>query len=215
MFRVSIRSWIKDSARAYDDITTKLISEVFEQLPIPDPARVQLKEIPFSVFWEIFRTSRSGSSEFFRYCYCGIRGKRDLPFACYLRYRRKTLRHPEIPGDREQKDHPRPGAYVIPFAQREMVDIFMSGIDPRLSDALVDSLSEIFHEYPKAIIDSIETMNDDEKTSLKTQFQPKSDELVTRISTYIDNYRASNLIPSSTWLYRFRKPNLRRWQNRW
>ncbi len=71
----------------------------------------------------------------------------------------------------------------------------MSGIDPRLSDALVDSLSEIFHEYPKAIIDSIETMNDEEKTSLKAQFQPKSDELVTRISTYIGNYRESNLIP--------------------
>lgn len=84
---------------------------------------------------------------------------------------------------------------MIPFAQREMVDIFMSGIDPRLTDALVDSLSEIFHAFPQAIVDSIETMNDDEKTSLKTQFEPQSNELVMRIATYIDNYRASNTGP--------------------
>jgi hypothetical protein len=71
----------------------------------------------------------------------------------------------------------------------------MSGIDPRLTDALVESLSEIFHEYPQAIIDSIETMNDAEKFNLKTQFQPKSDELVMRISTYMKNYRASNVVP--------------------
>ena len=87
------------------------------------------------------------------------------------------------------------GAYVVPFAQREMVDIFMSGIDPRLTGALVESLSEIFREYPKAIVDSIENLNDDEKSSLKIQFQPQSDVLIERISTYIDNYRASNTAP--------------------
>ena len=89
------------------------------------------------------------------------------------------------------------------------------GIDPRFTDALVDSLSEIFHAFPQAIVDSIETMNDDEKTSLKTQFEPQSNELVMRIATYIDNYRASNTGRSSTWLCRFRNLNLRQWQNRW
>ncbi len=44
------QEWIKDLSRAYDAITTRLISEVFEQLPIPDPARVQLKAIPFLYF---------------------------------------------------------------------------------------------------------------------------------------------------------------------
>ena len=84
---------------------------------------------------------------------------------------------------------------MIPFAQREMVDIFMSGVDSRLVTALVESLAEIFNEYPQAIVDSIETMGEDEKSNLKNQFQPKSDELVEQISTYLNNYRLSNSTP--------------------
>ncbi len=102
------------------------------------------------------------------------------------------LKYAEI---ENRKITPEYGAYVIPFAQREMVDIFMSGVDSRLVTALVESLAEIFNEYPQAIVDSIETMGEDEKSNLKNQFQPKSDELVERISTYLDNYRASNSTP--------------------
>jgi hypothetical protein len=38
------QSRIRDLGSAYDDITTKAISAVFEQLPIPDTARAHLKE---------------------------------------------------------------------------------------------------------------------------------------------------------------------------
>ena len=44
------QSLINDLSTAYDDITTRAIAEVLEQLPIPDPARAQLKEIPFLLF---------------------------------------------------------------------------------------------------------------------------------------------------------------------
>jgi hypothetical protein len=189
------QSRIQDLSTAYDDITTRVISEVFEQLPIPDPARAQLKEIPF-IFFEKF----SGALDPMVQNLSGIVvvgfGENEI-FPSLVTYAIEgrlsgTLKYKEIENKKITLES---GAYVIPFAQREMVDIFMSGIDPRLTNALVESLTEIFHEYPQAIIDSIETMNDDEKSSLKTQFQPQSDDLITRISMYIDNYRASNTVP--------------------
>jgi hypothetical protein len=84
---------------------------------------------------------------------------------------------------------------VIPFAQREMVDIFMAGMDSRLAGALVESLAAIFQEYPRSIVDSIESLGDEEKANIKNLFQPKSDELTAQISEYLTNYMNSNIIP--------------------
>ncbi len=189
------QSRIRDLGSAYDDITTKAISAVFEQLPIPDTARAQLKEIPFLLFGKFAGPLDPMVNNFSGIVIAGFGEKEIFPsLVTYAIDGRLSgsLKYKEIESKKITLEN---GAFVIPFAQREMVDIFMSGIDPRLTDALVDSLSEIFHAFPQAIVDSIETMNDDEKTSLKTQFEPQSNELVTRIATYIDNYRASNTGP--------------------
>jgi hypothetical protein len=189
------QSRIRDLGSAYDDITTKAISAVFEQLPIPDTARAQLKEIPFLLFGKFAGPFDPMVNNFSGIVIAGFGEKEIFPsLVTYAIDGRLSgsLKYKEIESKKITLEN---GAFVIPFAQREMVDIFMSGIDPRLTDALVDSLSEIFHAFPLAIVDSIETMNDDEKTSLKTQFEPQSNELVTRIATYIDNYRASNTGP--------------------
>ena len=189
------QSFIKELSIAYDDITTRVISEVLEQLPIPDPARAQLKEIPFLFFGKYSGPLDPMVQNFSGIVIAGFGEKEIFPsFVTYAIEGRLSgaLKYKET---ENKKITLETGAYVIPFAQREMVDIFMSGIDPRLTDALVESLSEIFHEYPNAIVDSIENLNDDEKSSLKKQFQPQSDVLIERISTYIDNYRASNTVP--------------------
>ncbi len=188
-------SRIQELSKAYDEILTKVIAEVFEQLPIPDTARAQLKEIPF-VFFEKFSGSLDPMAQNFSGIVIAGFGEKEI-FPSLVAYAIEgrlsgILKYKEIENKKITLEN---GAYVIPFAQHEMVDIFMSGIDPRLTDALVESLTEIFHEYPQAIIDSIGTLNDDEKSSLKTRVQPQSDELITRISTYIDNYRASNIVP--------------------
>jgi hypothetical protein len=186
---------IKDLSKSYDDITTGAISEVFEQLPIPDPARAQLKEIPFLFFGKYSGPLDPMVQNFSGLVIAGFGEKEIFPSLVSYTVEGRlsgTLKYKET---ENKKITLGTGAYVIPFAQRGMVDIFMSGMDPRLTDALVESLSEILHDYPQAIIDSIETLNDDEKSRLKTQFQPQSDELVARISTYINNYRTSNTGP--------------------
>jgi hypothetical protein len=187
--------FIKELSKAWDATTTRAMSEIFEQLPIPEPAQVQLKEIPFLLFGRFAGDLDPAYQNFSGIVIAGFGEKEVFPslvsyaidgrLAGTLKYRELGIKTISL----------RDSAYVIPFAEREMVDIFMSSIDPRLTDALVTSLSEIFHEYPPAIIDSIETMSEEEKTNLKTQFEPKSDELAARISTYLENYRASNTAP--------------------
>jgi hypothetical protein len=186
---------IKDLTTSYDEITTRVISEVFEQLPIPDLARAQLKEIPFLFFGKYSGSLDPMVQNFSGIVIAGFGEKEIFPSLVTYSIEGRLSGLLKYKETENKKITLETGAYVIPFAQREMVDIFMSGIDPRLTDALVESLSEIFHQFPQAIVDSIETMNDDEKSSLKTQFQPQSDELISRISTYIDNYRASNIGP--------------------
>lgn len=186
---------IRDLSKTYDDITTRAISEVFEQLPIPDLARAQLKEIPFLFFGKYSGSLDPMVQNFSGIVIAGFGEKEIFPSLVTFAIEGRLSGALKYKETENKKITLETGAYVIPFAQREMVDIFMSGIDPRLIDALVESLSEIFHQFPQAIVDSIETMKDDEKSSLKTQFQPQSDELISRISTYIDNYRASNIGP--------------------
>jgi hypothetical protein len=189
------QSRMQDLSKAYDNVTTRVISEVFEQLPIPDPARAQLKEIPFLFFGKYAGALDPMTQNFSGIVIAGFGEKEIFPSLVTYAIEGRLAGSLKYKETENKQITLGTGAYVIPFAQREMVDIFMSGIDPRLTDALVESLSEIFHEYPQVIVDSIETMNDDEKSSLKTQFQPQSDVLVERISTYIDNYRASNTGP--------------------
>jgi hypothetical protein len=189
------KSRIKELSIAYDDITTRVISEVLEQLPIPDPARAQLKEIPFLFFGKYSGLLDPMVQNFSGIVIAGFGEKEIFPSLVTYAIEGRLSGALKYKETENKKISLQTGAYVIPFAQREMVDIFMSGIDPRLTDALVESLSEIFHEYPNAIVDSIENLNDDEKSLLKKQFQPQSDVLIERISTYIDNYRASNTVP--------------------
>jgi hypothetical protein len=189
------QSWIKDLSTAYDEITSRVIFEVFEQLPIPDTARAQLKEIPFLFFGKYSELTDPMAQNFSGVVIVGFGEKEIFPSLVSYAIEGRLSGALKYKETENKKITLRTGAYVVPFAQREMVDIFMSGIDPRLTDALVESLSEIFREYPKAITDSIENLNDDEKSNLMKQFQPQSDILIERISTYIDNYRASNTTP--------------------
>jgi hypothetical protein len=189
------QSLIKELSAAYDDITTRGIAEVFEQLPIPDPARAQLKEIPFLFFGKYSGPLDPMAQNFSGMVIAGFGEKEIFPSLVTYAIEGRLSGALKYKETENKKITLGTSAYVIPFAQREMVDIFMSGIDPRLTNALVESLSEIFHAYPNAIVDSIETLNDEEKSSLKKQFQPQSDVLVERISTYIDNYRTSNTGP--------------------
>ncbi|MDD1668310.1 MAG: hypothetical protein LUO97_00770, partial [Methanomicrobiales archaeon] len=86
-------------------------------------------------------------------------------------------------------------AIIIPFAQREMVDIFMSGLDPRFMGGFLAGLAKTFEEYPQLIIDSIEKLTDEEKGGLKAKFGETSKEIVLQIQNQLASYQAFNSTP--------------------
>ena len=188
-------SFVRDLSASYDAVTTKAMSDIFEELPIPEKARVQLKEIPFLYYATFGGTADPASAAFSGVVITGF-GHREI-FPSLVSYAIEgrlagTLKYREVSTKKVTLER---GAWVVPVEQQEMVDIFLSGIDPRLTDALIGSLAEVFVQYPQAIVDSIETMSDEEKANVKNLFQPKSDELVDRISSYMTHYRASKIAP--------------------
>ena len=179
----------------YDAILEKAITDILEQLPIPDPARVQLKAIPFLFFMKNAGEGDPASRNFSGIVITGFGRTEIFPgLVTYGIEGRLTgiLKYTEIENRRISLEN---GAYVIPFAQREMVDIFMAGMDPRLYNALIESLAAVLQELPQSIIDSIDSLDDTDKANIKNQFQPKTDELIAQISGYLNNYRNSNVIP--------------------
>ena len=75
---------------------------------------------------------------------------------------------------------------IVPFAQREMVDMFMSGIDPSFSDAIRDGLKKIFSSLPGRLNSSHGLNLSNEQTSAISHdfdaiLQQFSEELVDKI----------------------------------
>ncbi len=185
----------KELVAGFDEITTKAISDVFEQLPITDEARVQLKAMPVLFFIKNAGPEDPASQDFSGLVITGF-GKKEI-FPALVTYAIQgrlsgILKYREIENKKISFEK---SGYVMPFAQQEMVDTFMAGMDHRFFDALIESLEAIFQEFPRSIIDGIETIDDAEKANLKTLIQPRSDELISQISTFLNNYRNSNVIP--------------------
>jgi hypothetical protein len=185
----------KELSAAFDEISTKAIGDVFEQLPIIDEARVQLKEMPVLFFLKNAGADDPASQDFSGIVVTGF-GKKEV-FPSLVTYAIQgrlggILKYKEIENRQITLEK---GGYVIPFAQQEMVDTFMAGMDHRFFDALLESLAAIFQEFPRSIVDGIETLDETEKANIKTQIQPRSDDLINQISTFLNNYRNSNVIP--------------------
>jgi hypothetical protein len=185
----------KELFASFDEISTKAISDVFEQLPLTDDARTQLKQMPVLLFLKNAGSEDPAAQDFSGIVITGF-GKKEV-FPSLVTYAIQgrlggILKYKEI--ENRQITLEKSG-YVIPFAQQEMVDTFMSGMDHRFFNALLESLSTIFQEFPRSIIDGIESMDEAEKANIKTLIQPRSDDLINQISTFLSNYRNSNVIP--------------------
>ncbi|MFQ5788150.1 MAG: hypothetical protein ACE5H1_09240 [Thermodesulfobacteriota bacterium] len=89
-------------------------------------------------------------------------------------------------------------ASIVPFAQREMVDTFMEGVDPSYREIQESYLSEIFREYAGIIVDSIYEFSDEEKKKLKEKIAASGQEIVKDLSEKLQEYRIEKNISPVT-----------------
>jgi ATP-dependent protease HslVU (ClpYQ) peptidase subunit len=179
----------------YEEKLTQAITDVFEALPLNEEATKQLKSIPVLFFVKSTGTLDPLSQDFSGVVIAGF-GEKDI-FPSLVTYwiegrLNKKLKYTERNNIRISFKN---GAEIVPFAQHEMVDIFLSGMDAGLEEALLHSIGETLHTYPESMIDSIEEISDEMKSKYKRTFQVNTDEIMKNLTEELNNYRLSNFAP--------------------
>lgn len=85
-------------------------------------------------------------------------------------------------------------AAIIPFAQREMVYTFMEGVSPDYEKEIEKYFYQVCDEYPKIIIDSIDKLNEKEKTELKGRFIKISKDWLKNYRIRLKKYREMKFV---------------------
>jgi hypothetical protein len=84
-------------------------------------------------------------------------------------------------------------ASITPFAQDEMVHMFMTGVDPKYQSAIEDDLSILFKDYSNVVDDlkSLKELSEDKKISIKKELDKVNLEIrekyINGLKTYRDN----------------------------
>lgn len=178
-------SHIKDIIERYSKKIDEIIKEVFEKLPISKHNLDLLKEIAGSLFSKFYIISEDISGVVI----AGFGEKDTFPslkayaieglFINKLKY--KELLSVEIGFETE--------ASIIPFAQKEMVETFMEGIDPSYRSLEESYLTEIFTEYIDFFIKNLIKYNENEKNTLKKKLQRISNEILDHHRNKLEVYR--------------------------
>jgi hypothetical protein len=179
----------------YEEKITRAIQDVFESLPLSETSRAQLKAIPALFFAKSAGPLDPLVNDFSGVVIAGF-GERDI-FPSLVAYwiegrLNRKLKYAE---KKNIKITFKNGAEIVPFAQHEMVDIFLSGMDTGFGDALLHSIAGILYSYPVAMVDSIKELSEETKSKYKDTFQVNTDEIMKNLTEELNNYQLSNFIP--------------------
>ncbi len=174
----------------YHEQIEKAIKVVFEELPISEDSLNRLRELAvITRIRDIFPNDTTGlviagfgNDEIFPAVYAilihgVVNGK--------LKY--KVLYNQKI-------DNKQSTASIIPFAQHEMVAIFMEGVDPDYNNVINGYIDEIFDKYPKALIESLINLTEEEKSDLLAVLSQQSKNILDKFSKDMLEYRRKNYI---------------------
>jgi hypothetical protein len=159
-----------DLSTKYHDVIDQVIVQVFEKLDIPPEAREQLRQIAVNIFYkdefiygysgvviagfgdkEIFPVTRS-------YVFEGV-VENKLKF--------KLTKHREINFDVT--------AYIIPFAQTDMVYTFVQGIDPAYENFTRNAVRFLMQEFSETIVNKLDMLDAEQKQKLRDEAKQLSE----------------------------------------
>lgn len=147
--------------REYSEIVEQCRRDVFQQLPVSSDASRQLSEICTFLF-----SKKRFSDSFTGVVLAGFGDNEIFPSAVEYRLdavicgKLKLLKIQYAQASREQN------AIIMPFAQQEMVNTFVEGIDPSYKTALHSYFSELLTKYPETMISAIPEIEDARKQEL-------------------------------------------------
>jgi hypothetical protein len=158
-------SFNKNVIEKYEKTISKEIKEVFEKLPISKVHSNQLKKIAGSLFSKFPEGIEKGGIS--GAVIAGF-GEKDI-FPSLESFHLEGIVYNKLKYKKHisQKIDFQTTASLIPFAQSEMVAIFMEGVDPSYRAVEESYLSKIFSEYAVIIVDNIKGYTVEEKKKLK------------------------------------------------
>lgn len=176
---------INEMMTKYEDFINKSKEEIFKQLPFTEETFTRLKKNAINLFGkDRFSVNNSGvviagfgEEEIFPIFYSFI-------FECVVENELKY----KIDG--ESKIDFNQSSVIVAFAQKEMVETFMEGIDPYYLAFCKKGLLELLvNKYPASIVDQIPNMDSNAKEEFKKRLQEVSKGILDEFERTAEAYR--------------------------
>lgn len=174
----------KNLIEKYGELINKARNEIFQQLPISEKSFTQLRTICAHIFSKD-RFARNSSG----LVIAGFGEEETFPSLVSFAIEAKVNNTLKYKKENDVAIGFDSSACIIPFAQREMVDTFIQGIDPYYSKIITDSLSEYFAKYPDYIMDSIENVDKNRKLEFSKKLKDIGISILTEFNKQRQDYR--------------------------
>lgn len=169
----------------YENIISERIKNIFENLPLTINLVAQLKDIAIHLYTKDFFSQ----NRFSGLVIAGFGNKERFPsFKSYVieSLFNNVLKYKE---DKNGSISLGNSAWMIPFAQQEMVVTFMEGIDPDFDATLDGYMSELCDRYPEHIVDNLKDISDIKRQKLKKKLSIVSKKILDDLKKKRERYK--------------------------
>ncbi len=186
------RDFSENIIKKYGEIIDKAIKNIFEELPISEVHYNLLKKVAGNLFSkfpeEIENENISGI------VIAGF-GEDDI-FPSIISFHIEGIVEDRL----KYREHIsakidyKTDALIVPFAQREMVDTFMQGVDPLYIEVEEDYLSQIFKDYAEIVIEDLDKYTEEEKIRLKNKLLDIGNKILKDLNERLEKFRHETYI---------------------
>jgi hypothetical protein len=175
----------KELATAFSGEIHKLAVTVFDGLSLDGDSATALRELAILLVSkdEIPTESLSGIvvAGFGRMEYFPVMQVFDVGeiFLDRLKYRRKPV----------EKIDTENQSIVKPFAQSEMVDTFLRGVNPSFEVRMIEEFVNLVVGFPDEVIDAITDLTDEQRNQWKDKIRPQSKEPILKFVKELETHR--------------------------
>jgi hypothetical protein len=178
------RARVTQLKRRYGKISGSVRSSVFQQLPLSSKARSRLSSIPFEICRRrVFSVSDSGV------VIAGFGNDEIFPFLTSMVFggvADNILRYEVVREIKIRHDNP---AVIKPFAQSEMVEAFMEGVDPNCDDVINSYWRTIMSQFPNDVANAVPAINTVQKRTLIQKLLKAGDRILKEFREKLREYQ--------------------------
>lgn len=176
-----------DLINKYNDLIDESIIKIFELLPLSQVQKDNLKLIIVSCLArfskKLYNSNKSGV------VIAGF-GESEI-FPALISYDLESVLNNKVKFKifNSNKISYNIGAAVMPFAQSEMVETFMEGVDPKYKITKDSYISQILNKYPEIVVSHIKGPSPEETKELERKLKEASKQLLRDLKIKLDAYR--------------------------